>query len=350
MFRQINPRTENRLMKHIARSFGLLFVLALASGSLSAAGLTQRSSKQFEFAPGVKYSLGETEYILEAQGIDTAGNRIYVKSQLEFPLDGFMVGGTMRFTVDPLDPKPWFIEAGAFTNLTDPKGVMRDRDWSNSWQSPSGVDVYLGSVMEVSNTESDAQMNSVLLNFRFGKAVAMTEKSEVDLFAGFRYHRIDQKIIGLKGFQYNTDGDSLFYFDLPGLRGIDYTINYYLPHAGIEGALALGENASMKAHGAYAIVLVNDRDDHLLRQKISTSSLTGNGFIGGGEITFAMSRGRKTPVYLTLSGEFAYYSASGTQTQEFYDNDPSTPPKISGIPYTIHSTQGRIGMDVAFRF
>ena len=326
-----------------------VFVMEVVSAS-GATDRSQKSLKHFEFLPAVDYRFGETEYVLDAYGFDSLGRTIYVKSQLEFPLDGFSVGGALRYTVDPQNPMPWVIRVGVSTNLTEPKGIMRDRDWTNYWS-----DVYLPAVIEVSNTESDVTMNSVSLEAEVSKVIATNDKTEFRLFGGFRYQWFDQEVIGFKGYQYNPRGDTMVTFDVPGLRGIDYTVSFYIPNAGLGAAMSLGEKASIAAHGAYALVIAKDRDDHLLRKKLSTASVTGNGFIGGADVTIEMSRGRATPVYLTLSGEFVYLSASGTQTQMYYGDDPSYPGDETGesqpgIPHVIHSTQGRVGMEIGMRF
>ncbi len=287
----------------LATASTLLAVLIIAAVSVSAqTAPIPVKSVQIEILPAVKYSLGKTDYELEGYAFDTLGNRLYIKSKLDFPLDGVVVGGALRLTLAPTEPLPWIVRVAAYTNVNDPGKKMTDKDWSNLWFDTLGQDVYLPRIIEVSSTESDAQMTSILLEGELSKGVSKAFSGEIRLFAGFRYHRVNQKLFGLKGFQYNVEGDSLRYFDAPGLHGLDYRITYSLPHAGLELNLPLGPKGSMALRGAYAIAMISDRDDHLLRKKLSTSDITGSGFIGGADLTVAMSRNNSRPNFVSLTG------------------------------------------------
>jgi len=304
------------------------------------------------------YNLGETEYILDVSGFDSLGQRLRIKSQLEYPLDVFMLGGGVSVVWDPQNPLPWDSKIGVSFNLNDPGGAMADRDWTNEWQG-----VRLNEFTEVSSTESSAEMNSVTAFAEFGKTVVANPGLQVRLFAGYRYQRIDQELYGLEGWQLSrvvgTDSLRLLEFDIEDIKGLTYEVTFHMPHAGLEATLPFGGSVALSGKAAYAPVIASDKDEHLLRNFQTQADITGHGVIGGAVLRFFPEGPGSGKPFIALTGSFTYLTASGTKTQTWYGNeigrDPDTGEeiivveagtRISGIPHDINSTQGQIGIEL----
>lgn len=309
---------------------------------------------QFFFAPSIRYSAGETEYVMDIRQIDGELGVLRLKSQLEFPLDGVLAGGTIGLHVKRFDRPLWRLELGFWTNANNPGGTMYDHDWAN---------FYTGTYEKFSYTESGVEMKALLIDFRAAYELHSRPTWGISLFGGYRYHHIDQDVIGFAGWQLDPESFERYYFDIENLLGITYTVNYHLPNVGLMLNADLGRRAALTVHGAGALAFASDEDDHVLRNKISTADMTGLGVITGASLDFAPSGSAAPGLFFSLSGELNYYNASGDQTQYWYEDETAFNPdtqqeevivpagtRLTGIPHDITSLQFHTGLKVGFRF
>ena len=90
------------------------------------------------------------------------------------------------------------------------------------------------------------------------------------------------------------------------------------------------------------LIYLQDRDDHVLRNKLSTAR--GFGFGGEGDVVFSYSWGENESYrpYVSLTAELKYIWANTDQTQEWYDSE--TERRYTGITHIVESLQGDLSL------
>ncbi len=320
-------------------------------------GRAEASELLIDYGPSIRYSTGETEYVMDIYGIDPDLGVVRLKSQLEFPLDGPMIGWTVavRFgnTRDGIAPE-WFGSVGYWQNTEHPDEKMVDSDWSN---------LYTGTYSKFSHTESSAKMHNRLFTFEVGREMFARSIYGISLFVGLRYQEIEQDIIGVNGWQ-TFNGIDTAYIAEPDTLAIRYDVTYLTPHVGLGFGLNVGHRLLLNFNGSIAFVSASDEDDHVLRTKVSTADVSGLGGLGDLKATYKLFGGTTEPgLFLSLTGNFAYLHADGTQTQFWYgDADRTLDPEtgqiepipagttIAGIPHDITTTQFHFGLDIGYSF
>ncbi len=319
-------------------SITVAIVLSLCQASLS------QSEVKFTLAPQVSQSFGYTEYIMDLVGHSDTG-LVVLGSKLEFPLDVLLVGAKFRMRSIGDSLGAWWIEGAAFTNVDDPERVMKDTDWTKKRANL---------VLDDSYTESRAQMSSILLTIEAARCVVQRENVSLAAWAGFRYHRIEQDITGWEGWY--IDSLLVLHRRSGTKQGIFYRVTYKLPHVGLLSEIKYHRRISLELKAAYALVLASDFDDHLLRHKDATASMTGHGILSGANIRCRLPVSGKVQPFFELVAGFAYLHASGSQTQTWYGDDPITPDVDdtgtirSGIPHEVTSRQAYLGLKVGLGF
>lgn len=310
--------------------------------------MSNTRSGSFYVKPYVGTSFGKTEYVMNL-AFEVDDDTTYILgSRLEFPLDVMMVGGLIGYGTDPSSEGAWRIEAGAYTSITDPSGLMRDYDWANI----GFFGEWLGEVRDISFTESDAEMKSSMFSVEASRRIIVGSVADVWLVGGFRYHRIEQDIIGYTGWQYDPYGDSLVFGSMQDTAALFYQVTYKLPHLGLRAAMTPYRSLSVDVRTSFTRAFVSDFDDHLLREKSATATTTGLGVLAGLDLNLDLQPDREQGLQFGLSGEFTYVKSSGTQTQVYYGeaSEGEPIPRSLGIPHDINMTQFRIGVSLGYRF
>ncbi|MFQ6007673.1 MAG: omptin family outer membrane protease [Candidatus Zixiibacteriota bacterium] len=310
--------------------------------------------------PFISHNFGYTEYIMEWSGylatpIDTG--LYFLKSELEFPLDVIMLGAKIGLHSTKETLYAWSIEAGYCTNLDDPGGIMKDHDWETVKRVIDGETVYYwGQVEKFSYTESSADMKSTQLTLEGFLRVMHKTSFSLDLWGGFRYQKIEQNIAGYQGWQLLRDSavarEITVYSSEPALF---YWVTYKSPFLGLRSGFKLGTKVQFAAQAAFAPVWVSDYDDHLIRNKIATASITGSGLISGASIHFDLANPATFKPTVSLTSDLVYLHASGNQTQKWYGDDPLTEEDdtgtvLPGIPHDINTLQLNVGLRVSMIF
>ncbi|MFQ5453792.1 MAG: omptin family outer membrane protease [Candidatus Zixiibacteriota bacterium] len=317
---------------------------------------------QFSAAPSFGYNFGKTEYILEVRGtLDSllGSPRTYtIKSQLEYPLDVAMAGFNLHlFPVN--DHSLWSVTAGIFTNLNNPGGIMKDSDW----QELNGF----FDLTKFSYTESKAEMSSFVLNLEASYRIIKFQPVSVSLLAGLRYQKIKQDVIGYEGWQRPFDSSLFVLKDPVTISGsgkvLYYEITFKQPQIGLLTKLDFNSYFFIDIKTVYTPVFYNDLDDHILRNKLSISDGSGNGFIASVTTNYQFRTNKKVRPFIGFTTEIITLSASGSQVQKWYDDETYTDPNtnnpviivpkgtaIGGIPHEITNTQYRISFKAGFIF
>lgn len=345
------------MVKHLL-TFTLLLLVPLT--------IVQAENKlEFSVSPSFGHTYGETEYIMDITSafIDENGDLIVdefgqpiifqLKSQLEYPLDVVTAGVNVRLN-SVADPSKWSLEAGIFTSVNDPGGIMKDSDWEGA--------IGYFPLTQWSYTESSAKMSSLMLNVEATHRVLSPGKLRISALGGFRYHRIEQELFGVDGWQrtfddINMEFEDPFFFDLLGdTQVLYYEVKYIMPLIGLHSTTDLSPNLSAGLKTIFSPVWYKDVDDHVLRNKISEADGNGLGFIGSLTARYWLgSRGGAAVPYVDFFAEYTTISTTGSQTQKWYGDDEITPDDdtgnfIAGIPHDVNATLYHLGLKIGMSF
>jgi hypothetical protein len=319
----------------------VLFLLA-ALAVLSAPRLSA-AAPVFSATLDTIWVTGDTRYLMELPASPYG-----VSSELVFPLNTLLEGVRLSYSPKNTGRHPWTVEASFYSNLVNPYGIMQDYDWY-MWPGYPKV--------PFSYTESQADMRWYLAGAELQVALTSGSWGNLILDLGYRFQFIKQVIIGYTGWQYDdTDDDGLpdvFDFISGSEHALDYQIFYNAVTAGLSLTLCPAPPVTVTADAGPALVYVSDRDDHLLRYKLSTASGVGFGGYAGLEAryTWSTANPRLRP-FVALSGSGLWFFAKTLQTQSYYTGATEEPPGTTwvGIDHRISTRQYRAAFILGLQF
>ncbi len=293
--------------------------------------------------PAASRVLGYASYDLKST--DPTGT---VYSRLEFPLDGWYAGARGGLMLVPEHGPPFLLDLWWLSAFTDPVNPMTDGDWVE----PAG-----GPKFKFSYTESEARAATNLAGLEVSRVVWVTPIGRIALGGGARFQVTDQDLVDIKGWQVDLGGTgdvldidtrdpSNPYYALlgPGVLAMTYRLTTIDVHALATLANSpfswLTGELQLFAGPAY----IDDRDDHVLRAKLSTAS--GLGIAGGARLGVAYHPSvgaRRFRPRLTLQGEAYRLDANVKQTQKWYDGSGVV---ISGIDHKVELFTLSLGLSL----
>ncbi len=318
---------------------------------------------EIQLGPSIGFHSGTTsyEFLIRQQAPDPQQiQQVFtVRSKLEFPTDATMIG--LNFRLRPKsDIHKWSLNSAIATNVTDPNKVMTDSDWE-------GITNYFD-VTQFSYTESDVQMTMIKADLDFSMRLLRAGTFGFSLMGGVQYQRIDQDIIGYDGWYLPFDSSAFRFLDTKVPQSgtgtvLTYRLTTYQPYAGVR--IYVDPESPFEAEADFGLgpVLFSDRDDHLLRYKLSTADGDGLGIISSVRGDYRIREGKTYSYVLGFSAELQHASVNGAQKQTWYADeiivDPSTGdttvvvPKgttIGGLPHEIKNTFYTLGISFGVRF
>ncbi len=330
-------------MRKIWMTFTLLSVLGLAMP----AGASAEKKVQVDIQPSFGFHSGTAsyEFLLTQQPADTV--HIYaVQSKLEFPTDASLIGANFRIR-PAADPRKWSVRGNFYASVSDPTRVMTDRDWESA-SGTSGLELF-------SYTESDVQMTMFNIDVNLTARLFKFGTGGLSLLGGLQLQRIDEDIIGFEGW-YRSFDSSTYSFRSAQLpqsgtgKVLTYRLNYVQPYAGAQLYMEPSPQFEGEMNLAVGPVRFTDRDDHLLRHKLSTADGTGLGFLGSIRGDFVLTKDRKYNYVLSASAKLEHTSITGTQTQTWYADETVITQAGDTIVYaTKGTTYGGIPHDLKYR-
>ena len=148
-----------------------------------------------------------------------------------------------------------------------------------------------------------------------------------------------------------TDEYLLVYFQ-DSRDPIDYRILYHILSAGLllEGDITDSLTLSLSAAPAGGFFF--DRDDHLLRSKLSTGRGIGYGFDASGALELGLpeTAGGWTP-YFRLAASWSWFFSHGVQDQRWYEGgDQPAGTEFTGLVHDVTLLDPRLGLSMGGRF
>ena len=320
-------------MKRLPLLSLLTAALCFLSGmhhAAAAAQPLQQSSSDSIFGLGFGYLTGNTLYHISSY--DAAGSGI--ESELEFPLNAVLFGLEGGYiSKDDQGRDAFKINLQWLTNISSGSGKLKDSDWISSdldsLPPPDGVgaphpglDIY---------SESDISLRANIIDIRGSYNNWMSDTLSVGPLGGFLYQnfQFDASNVHQTGYGPYAPGYTV---TVPG-KVLTYEVTYAIPYLGIHSELQPNSKFQAVADIGYSPwATAEDKDDHLLRQKVSKASTTGNAYV----VTLTAQWDWEDKDFFQVRGQYLDVYTKGTQTQKFYDGSGLV---FTGIDDKITSKQ-----------
>lgn len=322
-----------------------VFSVRSASGqSVSRGDLYDRWDRDEKSSGGVPmfldfhagYLYGDTTYHI-SDYVGTSG----IESELEFPLQAPLAGVTFGFGRSSMRSEHSFsLQATWMTTVGAGSGKMKDSDWLTD-----DIDIFLVGAPNPGKdiySESEIDLTSNIIDVRMAYAFRPSRRTGISPLIGYLRQRHEYDVSNTNQVGYGPYA--------PGLTGsiagktLDYEITYTMPYAGIQLDL-IGETFSLRLEVTHSPdAEAEDRDDHILRYKLSTAKTDGT--MTGGQILAEWTAG--SGVTIGMSGGYMKIRTTGIQKQYFYAGPNAG--LTADINDKITSSQASAFVNVSFNF
>jgi outer membrane protease len=279
------------------------------------------------------YMTGMTLYHISSYDITGSG----IESELEFPLNTFLLSleGSYRGAERAAEGRVQF-DYRLSMNLGGGSGKMKDSDWLTDdidiflVGSPNpGLDIY---------SESDADLKAMIIDLRLSYDTWAAEQWAVGPLVGLRYEKFSYDVSNVSQVGYGPYAAG-YTGSMSGLV-LTYEVSYTVPLVGIRTTLHTTDAFEAQLDLGYSPwVSAKDKDDHLLRYKLSEASTSGSAFLAALTGQWETS-GRN---FIQCRGEYFKIETTGTQNQRFYAG-PYAGDTFSGINDRIDSEQFTVSL------
>jgi hypothetical protein len=312
--------------------------LALAAAPRAMAQPAAENGWDLRFAVGMEMAGGDTTYRIAADdGLSS------VESELEFPLHSLM----LRFDGGLAGPRT---STGSrfmlgTSVLFSPRGrsgsgTMKDSDWLSGAAEIStvgaphdGKDIY---------SESDAQLDALVLDARASWEFPASRTFVIAPMLGILYQRFVFDVSNVNQVGYGPYAPG-FTGSAPG-SVLDYRVEYTVPYVGARAELGSGAFAVTTDAWYSPFAWADDRDDHILRAKLSETSASGTAWQASLGARFSIT----AHDFLHAQASTVRVSTSGTQHQRFYAG-PDVGQEFA-IPSKITSARNAFLLSYVHRF
>jgi outer membrane protease len=250
------------------------------------------------------YLKGDTTYRISFDGGE---------SELAFPLEVYMLGvhvgwgykNAQRQEKVRLDVK-WL------TNVSEGTGKMKDSDWIDDDASFLGIPGYDHPGKDI-YSESDIKLRAHVVNISAIYNFWPIKNVSIGPMVGYRYQFFKYDVKNTSQIGYDLY-DPFFTAYVRG-RTLEYEVTYHIPYFGLNSNILLGKRFRTNLNFSYAPwAFAKDRDDHLLRYKLSEGDTDGYAYIANLNANWNFM----AHLYLSIGGEYMKIHTTGTQHQSFY--------------------------------
>jgi outer membrane protease len=280
-------------------------ISTMAIGALLAATIDAHAGTTLRLEGIGAVGVGETAYEISASDGSSS-----IRSRLEFPLDGTYVGfdACMETDLTLLQVDRLSLGFRFLTNMTDPDEDMNDYDWINGFL--------------VGDTASEAEASSMILDF-YAKGDVITQSNlTIRGILGARHEQYDFDVYGLVGYYLPPIGNGPAFLSSDTLA-LTYEMTHNWVYGGAEGELSIGDSLVAAGSAIAGIGFVEDRDDHVLRGKISEGEFISFSMAVAANLTWYLSPPDAARRFYLKGGiEAMSMVADGEQDQSFEDGSP----------------------------
>jgi len=290
-----------------------------------------------KLGPELGYTTGDSSYHISFDEPLALGG--HGESELEFPIANVMAGAKLilgtSYAKDNRKTRGRLC-VRLLRTIDKDAGIMKDSDWIENdaafGKAPhKGKDLY---------TESDAELEGMLFDAVWAYHFSLGPNWSLGPMLGFRYEELKYEIYGYRG----------YYWKEPVCghgKVLDYQVIHKVPFIGLSSETLLGCKDQLLlgiAFGYSNWVEAKDRDDHLLRFKLSQGECEGAAYL----LTLNLDWQFYPGWVLGVGAEYVDIDTSGKQYQGFYDG-PSV-----GITYEVDdiitASHGSVIMRILYQF
>jgi len=290
-----------------------------------AAPYRQETQKHGIFGFGIGYMNGNTLYHIS--DYDATGG---IESELEFPLNTFLLGLEGGYVSKNAKGQDAFrIGLQWFMGLGSGSGELKDSDWLTDSVDVSlvgaahpGLDIY---------SESNIDLTANIIDIRASYNFWPSTNLALGPLGGFLYQNFQFDASNLKQVGYGPYAPG-YTGSVPGLV-LTYEVTYTVPYFGIHSEMLVSKTFQAALDIAYGpSASAEDKDDHVLREKISKAKTSGSAFLAAITAQWDIEDND----FFLIRGQYLKIDTTGKQTQTFYDGSGVV---IIGINDKITSTQ-----------
>jgi outer membrane protease len=225
-------------------------------------------------------------------------------SELEFPLKAYLFGPEISWGYknsqkqDKLQVKfKWL------NNISRNSGKMKDSDWIEGDGQP-GLDIY---------SESDIELKAYIIDVNAIYNFWPIKQLSIGPMVGYKYQRFEYDVKNTK--QIGIGIYAPDYTASVSGRTLDYEVVYHIPYFGLGSNILFGKKFRVNMTGGYTPwATAKDRDDHILRYKLSEADVEGYTYFASLNAILNFL----PHWFLIISGEYMKIHTTGTQHQSFY--------------------------------
>jgi hypothetical protein len=317
-------------------TYVLVFLMSLL---LSPVDLNANSGFSYSLATRADMGFGSAAYDLKAEN---SGNNVY--SRLEFPLTSIYpsIQFALDYSVDG-SVADWQGLAELTINLTSPQGFFLDYDW---WESPGTPRILW------SYTESGTSLQYFLARLKIDRFISKINANDLSVYfhGSYSFERMHWTANNLSGWQYDWNGSSYDLFSIKQTKkALTYELIIHSPSIGLLFVNRIVQNLFLNLSTDFLIPIMFDRDDHLLRNKLSTASGIGVGYECAGDLRWNFKRARsRLTLFVGLHASVRSMYIDSKQRQEWYGPDGSTPAGtvLTNIGHVITFLQSTVGITI----
>ena len=325
-------------MKRILALTLLTIALWTCSGvchAAQAAPPSQQNASENTFGFGIGYLNGNTLYHISVY--DATGG---VESELEFPLNTILFnleGGYVSKNVKGRDV--FRIGLQWSMNMGSSSGKLKDSDWltdnfdiqappsppnpPNSGYPHPGLDIY---------SESDIALKANIIDLRVSYTIWHSTGLALGPLGGLLYQNFQFDASNVHQVGYGPYNIPAYTGSVSGLV-LTYEVTYTIPYFGIHAEIPISKKFQAVVDLGYSpLAAAEDKDDHILRNKVSRATTTGSAYLAAITAQWDIE---DNDLFL-LRGQYLEINTTGTQTQTFYDGSGDF---FSGINDKITSEQ-----------
>ncbi len=292
-----------------------------------------------ELSVGSGMLSGYTQYEIGGKTIypDSEAQYHFPVSRLRFPVDATMVKATGQISVEDR----WLFSLEVATNITEDTGEMKDYDWGIYPGSDTDqLDIYSESDCEMETFQLDIKGRYQIGEFYFGHATAGDWRFVPAFGGGFKYQHFDFNTYDLDQWSPSHPDEGHV---REGGKVLSYLAAYEIPYVELSWKLTYREKLSFDVGLAYAPWLnFRDRDDHLLRDRVSKADHHWNG--SGAMVNSSVRYDLADNWFMNADLELVYLNSKGRT--DVYDAGAWH----HSITEKIQSRQTSIFISLGYRF
>jgi len=323
------------------------FLLLLVSGQLLA-------NSHFQVEPFIAREFGSTWFRMQVSEPikdppqDADFTEAIGQSELEYPLDVFLLGAKFRESFTLADERSASVFARIYFNMNDPDSKMQDSDWFGAGNGN------LKSLYKYSYTQSSSRISWIggelgfdIGNYKLlGKKVSYGAKIAVDVSS--------HEMRGIDGWQKMfTDSKRVEFSERQNELVLTYELFYFEPSVYVDFKLLQYQTMNWSVIFSLSpLTLAIDKDDHVLRNKGSETTAYGFGLGLVNEMEFQINPG----VSVVADARMRYIRTHGKMSQKYYGDDPGTQDKdetglaFDNIDNVISLFTQEIALGIRWRF